>query len=55
MKNNPFLLEEYEVANSYAYLTADAGKIIEDSDNMNISMKEEQKTVEYWKTLKVDV
>ena len=41
--------------NADAYLTADAGKIIEYNDNMNISMEEAQETVKYQKTLKEDV
>ena len=55
MKNNPDLLQETEVENSGSDLTAYASKIIEDNYNMKISMKEEQKTVEYQETLKVDV
>ena len=41
--------------NDDAYLNADASKINKDDDNMKISMEEEQKTVEYQETLKVDV
>ena len=47
MKNTPDLLQVAEEENSEADLTADAGKINEDNDNMNISYKEHQKTVEY--------
>ena len=43
----PDLLHVAKVENVDAYLTADAGKINEDNDNMNISYKEHQKTVEY--------
>ena len=55
MKNNPDLLQEDEVVNYDAYVTADAGKYNEDSDNINTSMEEEHKTVEYQDTLKVYV
>ena len=39
MKNNPNLLQEAEVENADADLTADASKINEDYDSMNISME----------------
>ena len=37
------------------YLTSDASKIIEDSDNMSFSMGEDHNTMEYQGTLKIDV
>ena len=55
MKNIPDLLQEAEVENDEADLTAGASKINEDNDNMYISNKEGQKTVGYQETLKVDV
>ena len=55
MKKNPNLLQEDEVVNYDAYLTTDESKIDEDNDNMNISLEEEQDTVEYQETLKADV
>ena len=39
MKNNHNLLQEAEVENADADLTADASKINEDYDSMNISME----------------
>ena len=36
MKNNPDLLQEAEVENDDAYLTADESRINEDYDNMSI-------------------
>ena len=42
------------MVNADAYLNADASKINEDDKKMNISMEEEQETVEYKNTLKVD-
>ena len=39
MKNNPDLLQDAEVANADAYLTAYAGKTNEEDKNMNISDK----------------
>ena len=41
--------------NADAYLTADVSKINEDDDSMKILMEEEQETVKYQNTLKVDV
>ena len=38
MKDNPDLLQESEVENADAYLTADSGKINEYNENINISM-----------------
>ena len=55
MKYNPDLLQQSEVANYDAYLTADAGKIHEGNDNMNISMEEDQETVKQQNTLRLDV
>ena len=49
------MLQEAEVENFDADLTADVGKINEDNENMNISMEEDQETVKYQNTLKVDV
>ena len=40
MKNNPDLLQEAEVENADAYLTAYSSKTNEDYDNMKISMEE---------------
>ena len=54
IKNNPYLLQESEVENADAYLTADSSNINEDNDNMNISMEEDQET-EIIKKLKLDV
>ena len=39
MKYNPYLLQEDEVANADAYLTADASKIYKDNDGMKFSVK----------------
>ena len=39
MENNPYLLLEAEVANTFAYLTADASKIDKDNASMKISME----------------
>ena len=47
------MLQEAEMENSYADLTADARKIIKDDNNIIISMKEEKKTVEYQGTIKL--
>ena len=55
MKNNMDLIQVAEVVNSDADLTEDVGTINEDDYKMNISMKEEQKNVEFQETLKVDV
>ena len=55
MENNPDLLQVAEVLNADAYLTAYANKINEDYENMNITEKEDQNTVEYQETLKIDV
>ena len=55
MRNNPDLLQVAEVENSDADLTSDASKINEESANIKISMKEEQKSVEYQEILKIDV
>ena len=41
--------------NADAYLTADVSKINEDDDSMKILMEEEQETVKYQNTLKLDV
>ena len=49
MKNNPDLLQDAEVANADAYLTAYAGEINEDKYNLNISTEEDQETVKYKK------
>ena len=49
------MLQEAEVENFDADLTADVGKINKDNENMNISMEEDQETVKYQNTLKVDV
>ena len=48
------MLQEAEVANSDVDLTADASKISEDDDDMNISVKKEHKTVEYQETFEID-
>ena len=45
MKNHTDLLQKDELVNSDADLTADESKTNEDSDNMNISMEEEQNNV----------
>ena len=55
MKNNPDLLQEADLTNAGSYLTEDSIKINEDIYNMSIPMKEDQDTVKYQKTLKVDV
>ena len=55
MKNNPDLLQESEVENAGVDLTAGEGKINEDDYNMKISTEEEQETVKYQNTLKLDV
>ena len=41
MKNNPYFLQEYEVANYDADLTANTTKINEDNNNTKISMQED--------------
>ena len=46
-KNNEYFLQETEVVNADAHLTADASKIKEDDEILNISMEEEQETVKY--------
>ena len=43
------------MVNVDAYLTVDASKINEYNNNMIISMEEDHNTVEYQKTMKVDV
>ena len=55
MKNNPDLIQEVEVENADADLTEDASKINKENKNINISVEEEQETVKYQNTLKVDV
>ena len=55
MKNVPDLLQQTDVINTDLYLSADASKINEDDDNINISMGKYHETVEYQETLKVDV
>ena len=55
MKNNPDLIQEVEVENADADLTEDASKINIENKNINISVEEEQETVKYQNTLKVDV
>ena len=54
MKNNPDLLQVSEVLNVDADLTVDESKINSNDVNMEISEKEEQNTVEYQETLKID-
>ena len=44
-KNNPCFLQEAEVENSDAHLTAGTSKIIEGDENMSISMELEKKTL----------
>ena len=48
------MLQEAEVKNYDAGLTAYSRKINEEDDKMSISMEEYQKTVEYQEALKVD-
>ena len=55
MENCPDLLQEVEVTNVDVDLTTDSSKINEGNDNMNITMEEDQDTVEYKNTLKFDV
>ena len=55
MKNNTDFLQVAEVVNDNSYLTAYASKIKEDDDDINISLKKDQKTVEYQETLKIYV
>ena len=55
MKNNPDESVVSEVANADADLTADASKTNEKYDDMKVLEKEEQKTVGYQETLKMDV
>ena len=55
MKNNPDLIQEVEVENADADLTEDASKINIENKNISISVEEEQETVKYQNTLKVDV
>ena len=55
MKNNPDLLQVSEVVNVDADLTVDESKINSNDVNMEISEKEEQNTVEYQETLRIDV
>ena len=43
------------MVNADSDLNADASKISEDDYSMNISVKGEQKNVEYQETLKIDV
>ena len=44
-----------EVANNDADLTKDSGKTNKEDDDMNISEKEEQKTLDYKEALKIYV
>ena len=55
MKKNPDASVVADVENSDAFLTADASKINEEYENMNLSEKEDQNTVVYQETLKIDV
>ena len=59
-KNNPDLLQEYEWQeskgeNDDSDVNVESNKIDEDKNNMVISMEEEQKNLEYQKTMKGDV
>ena len=47
--------QEAEEANSDVDVTAYAGKIDKDNDNMIILMEEDHKSLEYQDTMKVDV
>ena len=55
MENCPDLLQEVEVTNVDVDLTTDSSQINEGNDNMNITMEEDQDTVEYKNNLKFDV
>ena len=55
MKNNSDFLQETEVSNDDTDLTAYASTNIEYNDKTDISIEEEQDSVEYQELLRVDV
>ena len=55
MKNNTDLSVVAEVENSDADLSVGTSKTNDEDDTMNISEKEEQETVGYKETLKINV